>query len=488
MNKVEHSPQPDAKRKTIHWCAANKLTKSKASGGLGFRSFKEFNLAFLAKLAWNILLNPDALWVRLLKGLYYPHSDFISAPKHHRASWIWSSIIKGRDALLKGLRKNIGNGRDTMLDGAWIPDAPMFTANSACNIQVADCILQPQNSWDKAKLLSLFSPDTVRQIMTIPIGPPNFPDRWVWHPDNKGRFSVKSCYRTLRSEDGSHNAKEWKWLWHLSIPPKVRFFMWRLCNNALPSLTNLAVRNCTSTTTCPRCTTDEEDLHHIIFDCPHSSILWSQSEDTSISAAICAWTVWKSRNDKVFNNATDSMESLRYKFHNVLQDSLSLKRSSSSPASSREAQLQPILPPNNFRRTLLCDGSFTSSNQKAGYGIILYDAEGNATDGRAGSFECRAPICAEATAILQAVILAKMDNSPATIFTDCALVADALKNPNQPWPWDCEATLASITDALGSADWITIQHCKRQFVHKADVVARLARDNLLLPNWLETIV
>ncbi|CAN1262727.1 hypothetical protein LINPERPRIM_LOCUS11380 [Linum perenne] len=182
------------------------------------------------------------------------------------------------------------------------------------------------------------------------------------------------------------------------------------------------------------------------------------------------------------------MESLRYKFHNVLQDSLSLKRSSSSPASSREAQLQPILPPNNFRRTLLCDGSFTSSNQKAGYGIILYDAEGNATDGRAGSFECRAPICAEATAILQAVILAKMDNSPATIFTDCALVADALKNPNQPWPWDCEATLASITDALGSADWITIQHCKRQFVHKADVVARLARDNLLLPNWLETIV
>ncbi|CAN1252121.1 hypothetical protein LINPERPRIM_LOCUS7924, partial [Linum perenne] len=122
-----------------------------------------------------------------------------------------------------------------------------------------------------------------------------------------------------------------------------------------------------------------------------------------------------------------------------------------------------------------------------GYDILLYDVNGNAIDGRAGSFVCRAPICAEANAIFQAVLLAKMDTSPVTIFSDCAIVCDALMKPPNSWPWECEATLASIAAKLQNADWISIQHCKRQAVRKADTVARLARDNNLLPNWMETL-
>ncbi|CAN1163819.1 Uncharacterized mitochondrial protein AtMg00310 [Linum perenne] len=90
----------DPNRRAIHWCTANKLNTSKAAGGLGFRNFKEFNLAFLAKVGWNIIHQPEAIWVKLLKALYFPRHDFITIPPHHRPSWIWSSIIKGRAALL----------------------------------------------------------------------------------------------------------------------------------------------------------------------------------------------------------------------------------------------------------------------------------------------------------------------------------------------------------------------------------------------------
>ncbi|KAM1761103.1 hypothetical protein ACFX12_003908 [Malus domestica] len=40
---------------------------SKSEGGLGFRSFKEFNLALLAKQSWRIINEPNSLWVRFLK-------------------------------------------------------------------------------------------------------------------------------------------------------------------------------------------------------------------------------------------------------------------------------------------------------------------------------------------------------------------------------------------------------------------------------------
>ncbi|CAN1160444.1 Putative ribonuclease H protein At1g65750 [Linum perenne] len=47
-------------KKMIHWVSKEKMTRGKAEGGLGFRNF-EFNLSFLAKLRWRIVLNTKAL-------------------------------------------------------------------------------------------------------------------------------------------------------------------------------------------------------------------------------------------------------------------------------------------------------------------------------------------------------------------------------------------------------------------------------------------
>ncbi|CAN1148040.1 Uncharacterized mitochondrial protein AtMg00310 [Linum perenne] len=84
----------------IHYLAANELRKLVADGGLGFQKFYDFNLAFVAKMAWEILTQPEALWVRILKGLYHPKSDFLQVIRHHRVSWIWSSVMEGHKILL----------------------------------------------------------------------------------------------------------------------------------------------------------------------------------------------------------------------------------------------------------------------------------------------------------------------------------------------------------------------------------------------------
>ena len=56
----------------IYW--KNGFTCGKCKGGLGFKDFTLMNLALLAKQAWRIINNPNSLWVRFSKAVYFPTS------------------------------------------------------------------------------------------------------------------------------------------------------------------------------------------------------------------------------------------------------------------------------------------------------------------------------------------------------------------------------------------------------------------------------
>ena len=40
---------------------------------------------------------PNALWVMMLKGLYYDDKSVLEVGKKAKALWTWSSLIEGRD-------------------------------------------------------------------------------------------------------------------------------------------------------------------------------------------------------------------------------------------------------------------------------------------------------------------------------------------------------------------------------------------------------
>ena len=61
------------------------------------------NKALLAKQAWRLVTDPEALWVEVLKGKYFSGVPFWSAQANKQASsWILSSLLEGRDALQQG--------------------------------------------------------------------------------------------------------------------------------------------------------------------------------------------------------------------------------------------------------------------------------------------------------------------------------------------------------------------------------------------------
>lgn len=44
------------------------MTSSKKSGGIGFKDFGIMNQALLAKQAWRLANNLNALWAQIIKG------------------------------------------------------------------------------------------------------------------------------------------------------------------------------------------------------------------------------------------------------------------------------------------------------------------------------------------------------------------------------------------------------------------------------------
>ncbi|KAK8299390.1 hypothetical protein V6Z12_D05G319500 [Gossypium hirsutum] len=77
------------------------MTKVKSTGGIGFRDLNLFNISLLAKQCWKLLQSPKDLWARVLEGEYFPKGAFLNTKQGSRASWVWASLLQGREFLKK---------------------------------------------------------------------------------------------------------------------------------------------------------------------------------------------------------------------------------------------------------------------------------------------------------------------------------------------------------------------------------------------------
>ncbi|KAL5556024.1 hypothetical protein UlMin_038260 [Ulmus minor] len=91
-------------KRKMHWCTWEKLCSHKADGGMGFRDLRLFNKAILAKQAWRIHSQPTSLVARVLQGFYFHKSSFLQVKVNSSSSFIWRSILWGRELYKQGLR------------------------------------------------------------------------------------------------------------------------------------------------------------------------------------------------------------------------------------------------------------------------------------------------------------------------------------------------------------------------------------------------
>ncbi|CAL1354783.1 unnamed protein product [Linum trigynum] len=277
------------KVKGIHWLSWPAICVSKFRGGLGFRDFDLFNIAMLAKQAWKLLLAPTSTLARMYKARYHPHCDFLHTTTGSRPSWAWQGVLAGRELLLKGLRWQVGCGTAIrILEDPWLPTSPpsspsLLPGVHLPSLYVASLIDPLTRQWNIQLLQSYFTLASVHSILSIPIPLTPRPDRYIWHYSKTGQYSVKSGYHLLsdvRSElfntlPPHLDARFWKWLWSLPVPPKLKFFLWRVVRGFLPCLAVLHTKNLSDSNVCSVCTDGVESISHCLFDCRVARAVWN---------------------------------------------------------------------------------------------------------------------------------------------------------------------------------------------------------------------
>ena len=253
---------------------------------MGFRDFGLFNQAMLAKQGWRLLTSPDSLCARVLKGRYYPNSDFMSASNKRNSSHTWRAILHGRETLKLGLIKRVGDGASIKIwEDPWIASnhgyRPIIRLPGATATKVEDLIDHENGTWNQEALESNFVAPDIHAIRAMPIS--NWGDDvWAWEKEKNGHFIVRSAYKILSkcawqsdvpSSSGETGGNFWKKLWKMAVPPKVKKFWWRVIEDFVPCRAVLLKRHIEKLPFCKFCG-KEETIIHALFQCTWARLFW----------------------------------------------------------------------------------------------------------------------------------------------------------------------------------------------------------------------
>ena len=142
---------------------------------------------------------------------------------------------------------------------------------------------QQSRSWDVDILKGFFALLEVDLILKIPLSPNYVKDKIFWSHTANGIYSVKSGYNFLAKEKSlpslvsfpqGDGRSIWKKLWSLSMPNKVKNFLWKASREAIPVKKNLVARRVIAEDVCCHCQVATEDVHHALWDCQELSAIW----------------------------------------------------------------------------------------------------------------------------------------------------------------------------------------------------------------------
>ncbi|WZY68165.1 hypothetical protein YC2023_000405 [Brassica napus] len=494
--------------KKMAWVSWDKMTLPKESGGLGVRDFQAFNDAFLGKLSWRILHNPDILLSRVLLGKYSATESFMTVSEKSAISHGWRGVLIGRDLLKENLGWAIGNGSAISIwSEPWLslteqlaPTGP--ATKETRNFTVSDLFNENTATWNLTTVRRVL-PQWEQIITKIKPSLSGAPDKRIWLGTRSGIYTTKSGYHLAlkrRSEvtgaSTSNVQVQWyKGVWNLPTAPKIKLFLWKLFQQALPVGETLVNRGIAADRLCKRCGTPES-IDHLFLHCNYAQEVWSNAPFASevvLSGLIdlkgmwlmlcekiylpptgligplapwILWQLWSARNQLLFNGK-----------HWTTEETLS-----KAIAQAREwtsAQIKEQVTPKKFLAdpplqrdciTVNTDAAWKVSNQEAGLGWIITNPWGLESFSKAESHVGSA-LCAEALAMREALVKCKELGMKRIICkSDSAQLITSI-NKGEPAP-EVYGIISDVLDLSAYFDVISFIWISREKNKAADLVAK----------------
>ncbi|CAA7018491.1 unnamed protein product [Microthlaspi erraticum] len=118
--------------------------------------------------------------------------------------------------------------------------------------------------------------------MTIKSSRRGAPDAFIWLPTKSGEYSVKTGYHSAlalhENLNDPHNLQNpFNWMseiWNGKFSPKMKVFLWKVLQEALPIGENLLNRGILESSCCTHCG-ELETTEHLFFHCPYAVAVWN---------------------------------------------------------------------------------------------------------------------------------------------------------------------------------------------------------------------
>ncbi|GMP89357.1 hypothetical protein CsSME_00040977 [Camellia sinensis var. sinensis] len=212
----------------------------------------------------------EGLWKDVLKNKYLKTTSLHDWPKGRPASHVWRGILKSRETLRKGVKCEIGNGKNVDVWKDWwcgnkplvdlVSDTQQSNHNKSDGLTVNN-IINEQGNWDVVKMNEIFSPNISTLIHKLPRPPTADMDTRTGRGSSDGVFTTSSAYNII---SGNLSIEEdWNWLWKLRLPQKLKSFLWTALHGKLLTNQSREKKGLTSDPLCLSCN-EVEDMNHLL--------------------------------------------------------------------------------------------------------------------------------------------------------------------------------------------------------------------------------
>lgn len=324
--------------------------------------------------------------------------------------------------------------------------------------------------WDMEVLNDIFVDRDKQCILNTRVEQDLNEDILCWKLENSGQYSVESAYKLIQNQKGAWNAASdstfWKRVWNIRAPPKALSLVWRAVSNCLPTKSVLQTKHVTVENTCPVCNEEIETIFHSLVQCRAAALCWkvhnaeiptnvtmdfsvwlernlsAKSVQNNARIVTLCWSIWRARNDLVWNNKRwNPMRIVAKAWEYLTQWTVAHNRffvAPLQPSMAGDGATYWIKPQYNEVK-ITADAAIVEDHGASSIGLIVRDHEGHLLLACTRCFrDIMNPTLVEAIAIKEALSWAKeWPNNTVTIESDCLVVVQMIRSntPNAIQAW-----------------------------------------------------